>query len=88
MSEHEDSIRRVLDDAQRRYIAKFCTEPHTSVEILKIVKENWKDYSASSLALDLRQLERIKAVVYMEDDKWKTTDIAEKVLRKYFGYKE
>ena len=84
----EDVVRSVLEDSQRRYIAKFCIEPHSSNEILKSIKGIWKEYSASSLGSDLNVLEDSEAVVYTEDDKWKTTDIARKVLRKFFGHKE
>ena len=88
MSERKDEIRRVLEDSQRRYIATFCVKPHSSDEILKSVKGIWSGYSASTLGGDLNLLEDSQAIVYMEDDKWKTTDIAGKVLRKYFGHKE
>jgi len=82
----EDSIRRVLEDHQRRHIAVFCILPRSSDEILGSVKEIWKDYDAKTLATDLSTLESYGAAIY-EGDKWKTTDIAKTVLKKYYGVK-
>ena len=88
MSEREDEVRRILEDSQRRYIATLCVKPHSSNEILKSIKGIWSGYVADTLGSDLNVLEDSQAIVYMEDDTWKTTDIARKVLRKYFGHKE
>lgn len=87
MSEQqEEYIRGTLADAQRRHIAEFCFEPHSSDDIFKSVKTVWSTYAGETLASDLKALENIKALVYAED-RWKTTEQAKKVLKKYFGTK-
>jgi len=82
--QQEEQLRAVLSDAQRRKIAEFCYEPHSSDEIMKGIKTTWGAYSGDQLASDLRALETIKAIIYTED-KWKTAEPAKKVLKKYFG---
>ena len=81
----EEEIFSVLSDSQRRYIAEFCTEPHSSDEIWESVRANWSGYPKSTLASDLKRLETSKALVFVEE-KWKTTEITKKVLKKYFGH--
>lgn len=81
----EEEISNVLADAQRRHIAKFCVEPHSSNEIFKSARTVWSDYSGSTLASDLKQLENSRAIAFAEN-KWKTTETAKKVLKKYFGF--
>lgn len=84
VSADEENLRRVLSDPQRRAIAEFCAQPHSSDEIFKHLKITWSIYSRDSLASDIKALEDIKGIVYSED-KWATTEPTKKVLRKYFG---
>lgn len=82
----EEKIRSVISDAQRRKIAEFCIEPHSSDEIYKKLLTVWGNYKEETLASDIKAMEDNKSLVYSEE-KWKTTEPTKKVLRKYFGFR-
>ena len=80
-------IRALLMDDYARRIALFCTEPHSSSEIVKHItpyKTTDPRYYERVVSDRLRKLEGIKAITYSEG-KWKTTSIASDILKKYFG---
>ena len=68
------------------FIAKICTSPKTSQQILMHLKKIWS-MSETTLASNLQMLEQNSVIVFLEKSgAWQTTDTAIIVLKRYFGY--
>lgn len=87
---------RMLSDDELRSVLQFCVTPKSTQEIIEYVFEGKQSRCPSSyhrigevqrlVASTLSELEQREAIVYC-NDKWKTTEGALSVLKKYFGVK-
>jgi hypothetical protein len=86
----EFEIRRRLADDSTRFIARFCKTPQTTSEIVtQLLRQKAganRDLYERIVADGLVALESLKAITYTQG-KWKTAEIALRVLEKYFGEK-
>lgn len=81
-------MRILLRDENIRDIARYCKEPHTSEEIIKHIlslrdSKNRELYE-TIVADDLKRMENTGLITF-EHGKWKTREIALRVLEKYYG---
>lgn len=87
MSENELVI--LLRDETVRIIARYCkSEPRTSEQIINQVlkerKSTNREFYETIVADNLRKMENAGLIIF-ENGKWKTLDIANSILEKYYG---
>jgi len=85
----EEDIRYTLHDYSRREIAIFCSTPRSPAEIVTHLRGILYPKGDNRLVLeivnsDLKELEKKEVIEYIKG-KWKTSELAIDVLKKYYG---